>query len=223
MPDYLFAPGCALVLYKRELADRVHAYLGARFGNVNLLLTCCLHIPRAAIGKCVISVCPGCDRRYRQYENPSTISLWEILAESDDFAFPDYRGERMTIIDACPTRDQARVHDAVRKLAARMNITVVEPEQTRQQSTCCGDSYYGKLPVDEVLHRMEARARALPADDVIVYCVSCSKSMFNGGRKPRYLVDLLFGEETLPGTSDPVAWHEELDAFTAAHNECDGR
>jgi Fe-S oxidoreductase len=218
--QYTFAPGCALVLYKNRLAERLHEYLRGRHGDVGLLTACCRHTPAAAMGQCVINVCPGCDRRYRQnYAEPSTVSLWELLAESEDFAFPDYGGRRMTILDACPTRDQARVHKAVRRLAERMNITVVEPERTKEQSTCCGDTFYGALPVEEVLVRMKEKAASMPESDVIVYCVSCSKSITNGGKSPRYLVDLLFDEETVPGTCDPVAWHEELDQFIAVHTE----
>lgn len=220
MTQYTFAPGCALVLYKNRLAERLLVYLRTRFGRVDLLLSCCRHTPRAASGRCVINVCPGCDRRYREnYADPSTVSLWEVLAVSNDFAFPDYGAKEMTIIDACPTRDQSRVHDAVRKVAKKMNIAVLEPEKTREKSTCCGDTFFGTLPTDEVLAQMKKKAASMPVDDVIVYCVSCSKSMFNGGKKPRYLIDLLFGEETLPGTCDPDSWHEELDEFIAAHNE----
>jgi len=218
MVKYTFAPGCALVLYKNQLVQELLGYLAGKFGDVDLLLTCCRHTPGAAIGRCVINVCPGCDRRYRQdYARPSTVSLWEILAESDDFPFPNYNARQMTIIDACPTRDQPRVHDAVRKLAERMNIVVIEPEKTREQSTCCGDIFYGRLPVDEVLSQMKAKAATMPVNDVIVYCVSCAKAMVNGGRNPRYLVDLLFNETSVPGTCDPDSWHKELDEFIAIH------
>ena len=220
MKKYTFAPGCALVLYKNRLVERLHRYLRAKYGDADLLLTCCQHTPKAAIGKCVINVCPGCDRRYRQnYAEPSTLSLWEVLAESADFPLPNYGARQMTIIDACPTRDQPRIHNAVRKLAERMNITVIEPEQTREQSTCCGDIFYGVLPVDEVLSKMKAKAATMPVNDVIVYCVSCSKAMFNGGKNPRYLIDLLFNEDTVPKTCDPVSWHKELDEFISAHND----
>jgi Fe-S oxidoreductase len=218
--EYTFAPGCALVLYKNRLAEKLHEYLSAKHGNVDLLLTCCRHTPKAAVGKCVINVCPGCDRRYREnYAEPSTVSLWELLAESADFAFPNYEGRRMSIIDACPTRDQPRVHNAVRRLAERMNITTVEPERTREKSTCCGDTFFGAMPVEEVLAKMKAKAASMPVDDVIVYCVSCSKSIFNGGKNARYLIDLLFDEETEPQTCDPVAWHQELDEFIATHTD----
>jgi len=41
--------------------------------------------------------------------------------------------------------------------------------------------------------------------------------MHIGGRRPRYLVDLLFGEDTSPGTFEPTAWHAELQTFIDAH------
>jgi Fe-S oxidoreductase len=123
----------------------------------------------------------------------------------------------MTIQDACPTRDQERVHDAVRALLKRMNIKVVEPQKTRTKGKCCGDSFYGALPVEEVKEKMKERALEMPAEDVAVYCVSCCKSMFIGGKKPRYMIDLLFGEDTLPGTFEPDDWHSELDKFISEH------
>lgn len=214
----VFAPGCALVLYKPHLGKEVLAYLNKKGREIPEYLTCCHHEPVLPKGTRVINICPGCDRRYRElYEGISTISLWEILAESQDFSFPDYKGKVMAIHDACPTRTVTRVHDAVRKLLTRMNIKVVEPKLTKTKSICCGDEFYGKLPTEKVKEQMRKRAEQMPYDDVVVYCVSCIKSMFNGGKRPHYLVDLLFGEETLPGTLDPDVWHSEVDRFIEAH------
>ena len=123
----------------------------------------------------------------------------------------------MTILDACPTRREERVHNAVRILLKRMNINVVEPEKTRTNGTCCGDSFYGVLPVEQVKDLMKKRASEMPAEDVVVYCVSCSKSMYIGGRTPRYLVDLLFSEDTVHGTFEPEQWHGQLDEFIKKH------
>ena len=64
---------------------------------------------------------------------------------------------------------------------------------------------------------LQERAAEMPVEDVVVYCVSCSKSMFIGGKKPRYLVDLLFGEETVPQTCHPDEWHRELEEFIKVH------
>ncbi|MBU4254524.1 MAG: (Fe-S)-binding protein [Acidobacteria bacterium] len=218
MKKNIFAPGCALFLYKPHLIEKLHVFLKSEYNVTELLLTCCRHTPHIATDTQVINICPGCDRRYREnYDNPSTISLWELLLENETFAFPDYTSQEMTIIDACPTRDQDRIHRAVRALAERMNITIVEPAKTMRKSTCCGDTFFGVLPAEQVIDQMKAKAAEMSVDQVLVYCVSCSKSMFIGGKRPRYLVDLLFAEETVPKTYDPDQWHKELDEFIENH------
>jgi hypothetical protein len=215
---YLFAPGCALILYKPHLVEKIRKFLNIHYGDMELLLTCCRHTPQIAPDTQVINVCPGCDRRYREnYDSPSTISLWELLLENPSFVFPNYESQQMTILDACPTRDQDRIHNAVRALADKMNISVVEPTKTRRNSTCCGDTFFGKLPTEEVISKMKAKAFEMPVEDIIVYCVSCTQSMFIGKKCPRYLIDLLFAEGTIPKAYDPDQWHKELDDFIENH------
>ena len=213
-----FAPGCALLLHKPALAQRLQVFLNGAADSIPEHLICCHHEPKLPAGTRIINVCAGCDRRYRElYEGITTISLWEVLADSEVFPFPDYGGQPMAILDACPTRTEARVHRAVRTLLTRMNIQVVEPKNTRTKGTCCGDSFYGSLPVTMVKEQMEKRAGEMPCEDVVVYCVSCVKAMHIGGRTPRYLVDLLFGEDTPIGTFEPDEWHGQIQAFIDAH------
>src|SRR5674476_122170 len=121
----VFAPGCALMLYKPYLATKVHNVLIEEFGNIELLTKCCKHEPNHKIPLEVINICPGCDKRYgNDYKHISTISLWEILADSASFNFPDYHGREMTILDACPTREKEKVHTAIRKILGKMNIVL---------------------------------------------------------------------------------------------------
>ncbi len=214
----IYAPGCALTLYKPHLAERMHEALVANLGEMERLDTCCRNHPELGEGGEVVNTCPGCDRRYRNnYTDSTTRSVWEHLAEGDWFPFPDHGGVRMSIHDACPTRDQVRVHAAIRTLLERMNIEVVEPKNTGMTATCCGDSLYPGLPVEMVNEQMRTRASEMPVEEVVVYCVSCIKSMSIGGKRPRYIVDLLFGEETVPQTTDTVEWHRELDEYSVKH------
>ena len=214
----VFAPGCALMVYKPASAKKLLAIVQQELGAVPAYLTCCKHPPAFAKDTRVINTCPGCDRRYRElYEHVSTISLWEVLANSERFPFPDYQGKAMTILDACPTRDQARVHEAIRTLLTRMHITLIEPEHTKEHGRCCGDSFFGELPLPQVTEQMARRASEMPVADVVVYCVSCCISMHIGGKTPRYLVDLLLGEPTIPHTRDLDAWHRVVDDFVEQH------
>ncbi len=214
----VFAPGCALLMYKPHLAEKMNAILSENLGKMDDLLTCCKHVPQLDSVTEVINICPGCDKRYsNDYQNTTTISLWEILAGSDFFPFPDYGGRTMSILDACPTREKVVVHEAIRTLLSKMNIKVIEPAKTGTRSTCCGDSFYGVIPVEEVKKQMRKRTSEMPNENVVVYCISCIKSVHIGGKRPHYLVDLLFGEETHPGTWEPDQWHQELDEFISVH------
>ena len=214
----VFAPGCALMLYKPELAEKLHLILNENLGEMEKLMICCHHNPQFTIETEVINICPGCDKRYaNDYQNSSTISLWEILAESDFFNFPNYQDTRMSIIDACPTREKEQVHIAIRKLLKKMNIQLVEPLKTGIKSTCCGDSFYGIISTEKVKEQMKKRTSEMPCDDVVVYCVSCVKSVHIGGKKPHYLIDLLFADETIPKTFEPDEWHKEVDSYIEKH------
>lgn len=214
----VFAPGCALLIHEPEFADRMLSILRQKYPDLEEHSICCRHDPQLPHGTQVINVCAGCDKRYRElHETTTTISFWEILAQDDNFEFPDYKGKKMSILDACPTRNQDRVHDAIRVLLKRMNIELIEPKRSGRKSTCCGDSFFRAIPVDQVKQKMKERAEEMPEEDVIVYCVSCIKAMHIGGKTPRYLADLLLGEKTRPGNFEPEEWHRELDLFIEQH------
>jgi len=214
----VYAPGCALMIYKPALAKKILELLNQDLNVITEHLICCRHEPNLESGTRVINTCAGCDRRYRElYEGISTISLWEILAESETFPFPDYNGMEMSIHDACPTRTEERVHSSIRKLLERMNIRIIEPKHTRTKAVCCGDSFYGILPLPEIKEQMKKRADEMPCDNVVVYCVSCIKAMYIGGKKPRYIIDLLYRQTTGIGIFETDAWHDELKTFIDAH------
>ncbi len=212
-----YAPGCALMVYKPDLAMNIYQYLKVNSGDMPYYSGCCRKQPLLADTR-IINTCAGCDRRYRElYRSISTISLWEVLAASKTFPFPDYQGAVMTIHDACPTRTEYRVHQALRELLAKMNISIIEPERTRTKASCCGDKFYGILPVNQVKEQMKRRASEMPCENVVVYCVSCIKAMHVGGKQPRYIIDLLFNQSTEAGTSEPHEWHRELQRYIDQH------
>jgi hypothetical protein len=213
-----FAPGCALMLYKPELAFKIHHLLNENLGDVDMLMTCCQHEPNLPENSKVINVCPGCDMRYaKNYRGVSTISFWEVINENSFLKLPDYKGRVMSIIDACPTRDEERVQDSIRDLLLKMNIRLVEPKNTRKESTCCGDVYYGSMPTVKVKELMKEKALEMPENDIVVHCVSCIMAVKNGGKNPLYIADLIFNEESHPNSIDLDKWHKELKEFIEAH------
>lgn len=213
-----FAPGCALTLERPALAGKIFQLLNQHINSCTRLDTCCRNAPQLEDGTTIINVCAGCDKRYREnYASCTTISLWEVIDKTEFWDFPDYNGMQMSILDPCPVRSEARVHNAVRSLLTKMNIEIVEAKNIRDKSICCGDTMWGKVGTDRVLKKMKQRADQMPAENVVVYCVSCVKSIANGGKTPRHLIDLLFGEPTTVGSCDPDVWHGELEAYVADH------
>lgn len=221
MPKTVYSPGCAFLLYKPQLADKILTFLRNKDDTIEMYTRCCKHEPNlspAADVDTIINTCAGCGTRFEaKYEGVSTMSLWEAIAEIDGFPFPDYQGETISIQDPCPARAKPKAHDAVRALLKKMNLQTVEARNIREHSICCGDSLYPNMPIDKVREQMRKRAESMPCEDVCVSCVSCIKAMHIGGKRPRYILDLLFGETTEPGVTDTQKWHEELNGFIDKH------
>jgi Fe-S oxidoreductase len=213
-----FNPGCALSIYKPDMENKILIFLNRNYKETAMHKICCRHEPRLEKDSPIINVCAGCDRRFGSlYEGISTISIWEIIDSLDSFAYPDYKGLKMSVHDPCPVREKPQVHQAVRNLLEKMNIEVVETKLTGTRSVCCGDDFYPKLSVDKVHNHMKKRAASMPCDDVCVYCVSCIKSLHIGGKTPRHLMDLLMNESTEPQIYDTVKWHEQLQEYINNH------
>ncbi|GAE01397.1 hypothetical protein CBO05C_1087 [Clostridium botulinum B str. Osaka05] len=218
MTKTYFNPGCALSIYKPEIENKILKFLNENYGEVTLHKICCHHNPQLEAGSLIINVCAGCDRRFRSlYEGISTISLWEVLDGLDAFQYPDYKGLKLSVHDACPVREKPQVHKAVRNLLKKMNIDVVETKFSGTNSICCGDDFYPKLPIEKVHQKMKERADSMPCNEVCVYCVSCIKSMYIGGKTPRHLIDLLIGQTTESQIWDTVKWHEQLQDYIDEH------
>jgi Fe-S oxidoreductase len=216
--NQVFAPGCTLVLYKPELVDKLKRVIVSELGEMPTHLTCCFHDPKLEYGTRVITVCSACDKSYRElYEGITSVLFWEVLANSETFNFPDYKGVEMAIQDTCYSRTEVRFLNAIRKLLERMNIKVIEPQFTRDKAICCGDHFYGKLSAQQVKEQMEKRAQQMPCEEVVVSCVSCIKSMHIGGKKPRFIIDLLFREDTLTDNHETQDWHKQMEDFIDAH------
>ena len=213
-----FNPGCALATYKPASADRLLHLLRRHFGPVRPHNLCCHHDPQVPEGAVIINNCAGCDRRFRsEYPGVRTISLWELLDTVEDLPLPDYGGLAVSVQDPCSYRPKPQVHRAVRSLLRKMNLEVIDAALSGTRSVCCGDNFYTHLPKEAVVEQQKKRAAQMPCQDVVVYCVSCMKSMAVGGKTPRYLVDLLFGEPSLPGETDLDRFHGALNCYIDAH------
>ena len=216
--EYVFAPGCALMIYKPRLAEKLQEYVEKEYGKMKMLLTCCFNTQSLVPGTCIVTPYSTCDKRYKNlYKDCSTIYFLDVLAKSETFPFPDYGGVQMSIQDTCSGRTDDLYLNAIRKLLERMNIRLVEAERSGKRGKCCGQVFYGKLPIEQVEAKMKARAEEMPKEDVVVYCASCIQSMSVGGKRPRFIIDLLFGEPTEAKNPDITSWNKRLLDFRAKY------
>lgn len=213
-----FNPGCALNMEDPAAAQKLLALLNAHFGSVQFHSICCHHDPRLPEGSTILNNCAGCDRRFRSlYPGVSTISIWEVLDAAAGLPLPRYEGLTVSVHDSCSYRPKPQVHAAVRSLLRKMGVAIVESEYSGVNSVCCGDNFYGHVPLERVRAFQKKRAEQMPCSDVVVYCVSCVKSMAYGGKIPHHMADLVLGEPTLVRETRLDAYHDELSRYIEEH------
>ena len=211
---YIYAPGCALMIYKPHLAEKLKTVIEGIYGPMDTLLSCCFNLPELEEGTCIITPCTTCNNRYRTLYKDCTSSYFlATLAESETFPFPDYHGISMSIQDTCSGRTDELYLNAIRKLLKRMNINIVEAEKSGKRGKCCGSVLYGKSPIEKVEAYMKKRAQEMPEEDVVVYCASCIQGISLGNKRARFIIDLLFDEPTSADPSGIVSWHNRLGEF----------
>lgn len=218
MEKCYFNPGCALSIYKPESGKKMLDMLNKYFGHVKLHSTCCHHEPKLPHGSTIINNCAGCDRRFRSlYEGIQTISVWEVLDSIENLSLPNHTGMLVSVHDSCSYRQKPQVHAAVRNILRKMNIEIIDSEFSGTKSICCGDNFYPLISIEKVLEFQKKRAAQMPCQDVVVYCVSCIKSMAIGGKTPHHMVDLVLNEETEIQEIRIDVYHNALNQYIDEH------
>lgn len=94
-----------------------------------------------------------------------------------------------------------------------MKIDIIEAKAHGTSSICCGDNFYPTLSIEKVGDFQKNRAQQMPCEDVVVYCVSCIKSMTIGGKKAHHLLDLVLNQSTHVGETRLDLYHNEVQAY----------
>lgn len=61
------------------------------------------------------------------------------------------------------------------------------------------------------------RARQLPCQDVVVYCIGCVRAMEYAGKETHYLPDLLLNRPTEPMADTLDEYHDKLLNYIGEH------
>jgi glutamate synthase (NADPH/NADH) small chain len=215
---YLFFPGCQLSASAPDQVRKTYDFLCEELqGGVGLMLRCC-GAPAEWSGRVelfsesfadivsqweefgrpqVILACSTCYEIFKTHlPEASVISLWEVLDRS---GLPDGAGrggvpERaLAVHDACSTRHEKHIHQAVRNILRRLGFEIEELALSADKTECCG---YGGLMffANPELARSVIGRRIRQSDsDYLAYCAMCRDYLASAGKKTWHLLDLLFG------------------------------
>ena len=144
---------------------------------------------KATGAKRIVTTCPECARtlkldypRFVGAHGLQVLHLSELLAESDWSNLPRTRPtadhqppSRITYQDPCRLGRHLGVYDPPRKLLVALGLELVEMDQTRHTSLCCGTSCWtscGQVSKNIQVERLR-EARATGAGLLVTACVKC--------------------------------------------------
>jgi Fe-S oxidoreductase len=211
----VFFPGCTLPGTRPKRTLQLYSYLQSHDSSMGIVLDCCSK-PSHDLGrqklferrffnlyrnllsagvKRIITACPNCYKVFSQYGRDLEITtIYEHLI-AEGFIAKCFVDAEVTVHDPCVTRDNSRVHDAVRTLIRSYGLTVREMEHTKEKTLCCGEGgAVGCINKNfsrqwENRRRQEAEGRP-----IITYCAGCAAKL-RRSTPTCHLLDLLFEPE----------------------------
>jgi hypothetical protein len=163
----------------------------------------------------VLVACPSCFRVWKDYGSPLRVkSIYEQMASMGPVRTVQ-RKSPITVHDPCPTRYEAAVQVAVRRLLQAMGFTLEEMKHHGRKTLCCGEGGAAcYIAPDFAGNWTETRASEAEERNMITYCAGCTH--FLGRLAPAgHIADLYFEpERTLAGkvpiSRSPFTWLQRL-------------
>lgn len=211
---YAFYPGCQLGACRPAYVLETYEFLKQEY-DAGVILGCCgapaywagdetrlySNIERirkswTELGKpALVLACATCDSLFKLFlPEVSTVSLYELLAESDRI-MPRRSFAEATVFDPCAARDNRQMQSAIRALAGKAEISL---EELREPNRCCG--YGGHIKVaNHQLYQEITRNRANAGEKpYIVYCANCLEVFRSLGKESVHILDIALGLDSVP-------------------------
>lgn len=210
---YVFFPGCQAGAVAPETVRRAYLDLSVRLpGGVALMLGCCgviarwagrsrLHAEQAELLKSefeklgrptVIAACPSCEKELAERLGLEVVGVWDVLNE---IGVPENRGEVRAAVmhDSCAARGDHDMQQAVRSLAEKLSLSLIETPNDGDRTTCCG---YGGLVAyanREMASEMARDAAKYSDGPHITYCMACRDRFAREGKDSAHLLEIVYG------------------------------
>ena len=210
---YVFFPGCQLSGSSPEHVEKVYTYLTEKLsGGVALMLRCCgapadwagdqglfqknlevLVTEWESLGKPkLIVACSTCHSMFRE-KFPELVSLWELMADLDlPVQSSSVSGVKLAVQDACTTRHEPVIHDAVRHILTRLGYDLEELPYSKERTKCCGFGGLTSFANPELAKKIVEDRITESTTDYVAYCAMCRDSFASKGKRTFHLLDLIF-------------------------------
>lgn len=213
---YVFFPGCQLSASSPEQVEKVYTYLTEKLsGGVALMLRCCgapadwageqdLNRSNSEIlvgewerlGKPqMIVACSTCHSMFRE-KFPGVVSLWELMADME-LPVPGAKvsGGKLAVQDACTTRHEPAIHEAVRHILTELGYDIEELHYSRERTKCCGYGGLMSFANRELAQKVVEDRINETEEDFVAYCAMCRDRFASKGKRTFHLLDLIFETE----------------------------
>lgn len=238
MNEKFYIASCVFTEEYPELSKKIQNYIVERF---NLpLIRCCVanykveefenrmpenyradwrkieHYRKFSAGSTMVSLCHNCAAIFEEHHPEiNRQSLWELILEDENFEYPNFGGEKITVQDCWRQKENLAEQNAVRSILRRMNFEIVELEENFERTKFCGYSLYQpqpprnpKLAPKRFLHGaqglflehsqeekenlMREYCAKISTEKVVAYCHYCVRGLKLGGKNAFHLAQLLF-------------------------------
>ena len=220
---YVFFPGCQAAAIAPATVRAAYEDLCARLeGGVALMLGCCgaicdwagryemqdstrvfLSNELAKLGDpTIIAGCPSCRKELAESVGGEILGIWDVLEDIGLLEGAKGLGRPAALHDSCGARGDAHTQEAIRDIAKKLGVELVETDYSGDRSPCCG---YGGLTAyanREVAGEMTEKCLERSDAPYISYCMACRDRFAREGRESRHILELVYGTDagSPPGT-----------------------
>ncbi|MDR2180499.1 MAG: (Fe-S)-binding protein [Synergistaceae bacterium] len=208
--EWAFFPGCSMASHSPDLVMTVFRYLRSIYPDMGLLGNCCGQPALALSGgpfpkyreilerrfqgvARVVVCCPNCAVTLRRIPHLEVVSIWQVLREHlpEPGKIPGLPS--FVLHDPCPTRNEPKVHEAVRYVLSHSGVVFEEYPSNREKTLCCGRANMLMVRNPEKGREMlMRRVSQSPCPHIVTYCFSCADAFKSAGYPALHGLDYLF-------------------------------
>jgi hypothetical protein len=104
-------------------------------------------------------------------------------------------GGKVAVQDACTTRHEPDIQDAVRGILTKLGYEIEELLYSKELTKCCGYGGLTSFANPQLADKVVEERISESTTDYVAYCAMCRDSFASHGKRTFHLLDLIYGTE----------------------------